>query len=83
MIWSGMVYVTFVIGAYSRRILGWRAATSMKTTLVFDALNRAIWTRGRTGARELTGLVHQGDAGSQYTPGTCSTNVTAPYVEFR
>jgi transposase InsO family protein len=32
--WSGMVYVAFVIDAYSRRILGWRAATSMKTSLV-------------------------------------------------
>lgn len=29
--WSGMVYVAFVIDAYSRRILGWRAATSMRT----------------------------------------------------
>ena len=28
--WSGMVYVAFVLDAYSRRILGWRAATSMK-----------------------------------------------------
>jgi putative transposase len=27
---SGMVYVAFVIDAYSRRILGWRAATSMR-----------------------------------------------------
>jgi putative transposase len=24
--WSGMVYVAFVLDAYSRRILGWRAA---------------------------------------------------------
>ena len=29
--WTGMVYVAFVIDAYSRRILGWRAARSMKT----------------------------------------------------
>jgi putative transposase len=35
--WTGMVYVAFVIDAYSRRILGWRAATSMKTALVLDA----------------------------------------------
>ena len=27
--WSGMVYVAFVIDAYARRILGWRASTSM------------------------------------------------------
>ena len=39
--WSGMVYVAFVIDAYSRRILGWRAATSMRTELVLDALERA------------------------------------------
>jgi putative transposase len=31
--WSEMVYVAFVIDAYSRRIRGWRAATSMKTAL--------------------------------------------------
>jgi len=65
--WSGMVYVAFVIDAYSRRILGWRAATSMRTALVLDALEQAIWTRQRNGAA-LAGLVHHTDAGSrQYT----------------
>jgi hypothetical protein len=44
-----MVYVAFVIDAYSRRILGWRAATSMKTGLVLDALEQALWTRRRDG----------------------------------
>ena len=38
--WSGMVYVAFVIDAYSRRILGWRVATTMKTALVLDALEQ-------------------------------------------
>jgi putative transposase len=65
--WSGMVYVAFVIDAYSRRILGWRAATSMRTALVLDALEQAIWTRQRDGAAGLAGLVHHTDAGSQYT----------------
>jgi len=62
--WSGMVYVAFVIDAYSRRILGWRAAVSMKTALVLDALEQAIWTRSRAGAADLAGLVHHNDAGS-------------------
>jgi transposase InsO family protein len=62
--WSGMVYVAFVIDVYSRRILGWRAATSMKTALVLDTLEMAIWARGRHGATDLTGLVHHHDAGS-------------------
>jgi Integrase core domain len=43
--WSGRVYVAFVIDAYSRRIVGWRTATSMNTQLVLDAIEHAIWTR--------------------------------------
>ena len=65
--WSGTVYVAFVIDAYSRRILGWRAARSMKTALVLDALEMALWTRQRQGVADLAGLVHHSDAGSQYT----------------
>jgi putative transposase len=36
--WTGTVYIAFVIDAYSRRIVGWRAAASMTTALVLDAL---------------------------------------------
>ncbi len=65
--WAGMVYVAFVLDAYSRRILGWRAAMSMKTALVLDAVEQAIWARRRDGIADLAGLVHHNDAGSQYT----------------
>ena len=61
---TGMVYVAFVIDAYSRRILGWRAATSMRTALVLDALEQALWARRREGRGSLAGLVHHTDAGS-------------------
>ncbi len=54
-----------MIDAYSRRILGWRAATSMRTAQVPGALKQAIWTRQRDGNASLTGLVHHNDAGSQ------------------
>jgi putative transposase len=64
--WAGTVYVAFVVDAYARRILGWRAATSMRTALVLDALEQAIWTRTQEGVDELTGLIHHTDAGSQY-----------------
>jgi len=60
-----MVYVAFVMDAYARRILGWRASTSMRTALVLDAIEQAIWTRAREGISELAGLVHHNDAGSQ------------------
>jgi putative transposase len=65
--WMGMVYVAFVIDAYARRILGWKVATSMRTELVLDALEQALWTRAQEGAPDLTGLIHHNDAGSQYT----------------
>jgi putative transposase len=65
--WSGMVYVAFVIDAYARRILGWRAATSMRTDLVLDTIEQAIWTRHRDGVTDLAGLIHHHDNGSQYT----------------
>jgi putative transposase len=60
--WSGTVYVAFVIDVFSRLIVGWRAAASMRTELVLDALEMAIWRRG-----VLDGLVCHSDAGSQYT----------------
>jgi putative transposase len=63
--WSGMAYVAFVIDAYARRILGWRASTSMRTHLVLDTIEQAIWTRARDGVTDLSGLVHHNDAGSQ------------------
>jgi putative transposase len=63
--WSGTVYVAFVIDVHARRILGWRAATTMRTELVLDALEMAIWTRARAGVSDLTGLIHHHDAGSQ------------------
>ncbi len=61
--WSGTVYVAFIVDAFSRTIVGWKAATSMRTDLVLDALEMAIWRR----ASVLAGLVAHSDAGSQYT----------------
>lgn len=57
-----MVYVAFIIDVFSRRIVGWRVSTSMRTELVLDALEHAIWARDDT----LDGLIAHSDAGSQY-----------------
>jgi putative transposase len=65
--WTGTVYVAFLFDVFSRRIVGWRAATQMTTDLVLDTLEMAIWSRRRDGIDDLTGLVHHNDAGSQYT----------------
>jgi transposase-like protein len=36
--WRGFVFVAFVTDVFSRRIVGWRVSTSIKTDLVLDAL---------------------------------------------
>ena len=59
--WAGFVYVAFVIDVFARRIVGWRVANTMRTDLVLDALEQALWSR--TGTQ---GLVHHSDRGSQY-----------------
>ena len=61
--WSGAVYVAFVIDCFSRMIVGWRSSRTMRTELVLDALEMAIWRRDAL----LEGLVCHSDAGSQYT----------------
>ena len=59
--WAGVVYVAFVIDVFARYIVGWRVSRSMSTALVLDALEQALWERGRS-----EGLVHHSDRGSQY-----------------
>ncbi|WP_438287096.1 IS3 family transposase [Mycolicibacterium fortuitum] len=65
--WSGFVYVAFVTDAYARRILGWRVASTMATSMVLDAIEQAIWTRQQQGVLDLKDVVHHTDRGSQYT----------------
>ena len=44
--WAGVVFVAFVIDVFARRIVGWRVASSMRTDLVLDALEQALWATG-------------------------------------
>ena len=62
--WEGVVFFSFVIDVYSRRVIGWQFASHMRTDLVLDALRMAL-TRRPAGAD--LDLVHHSDAGSQYT----------------
>jgi putative transposase len=45
--WAGVVYVAFVVDTFSRRIVGWSAATVKETVFVLDALQMAVWQRDR------------------------------------
>ena len=60
--WQGWLYVAFVIDVFSRRIVGWRVSTSMRTDFVLDALEQALYAR----QPESDGsLVCHSDRGSQ------------------
>ncbi len=59
--WTGFVYVAFIIDVYARYIVGWRVSRSLRTDLVLDGLEQALWAR-----REIKGLIHHSDCGCQY-----------------
>ena len=59
----GFVYAAFVIDVFSRRIVGWRVAASLRSDLALGALEQAIAER-RPNAEAR--LVHHSDRGVQY-----------------
>jgi len=61
--WRGFVYVAFVIDVFARRIVGWRASTSLRSDLALDALEQALYDRRDDDADR---LIHHSDRGGQY-----------------
>jgi putative transposase len=61
--WRGFVYVAFVIDAFSRRIVGWRASSSLRSDLALDAREQALYDRP---IGQSDRLVHHSDRGVQY-----------------
>jgi len=62
--WEGNLFFSFVLDAFSRKIVGWQLAPHMRTDLVLDALRMALAQREPGADVE---LVHHSDRGSQYT----------------
>ena len=59
--WAGFVYLAVVVDAFSRRVVGWSMATHLRTELVLEALNMALWQR------RPKNVIHHSDQGCQYT----------------
>jgi len=59
--WSGFLFVAIVLDVFSRRVVGWAMATNLRTQLVLDALNMAIYRR------QPENVIHHSDQGTQYT----------------
>lgn len=47
--WTGFLYLAVVLDVFSRRVVGWSMAGHMRTELVLDALEMAIWKRRPVG----------------------------------
>lgn len=56
--WSGFAYVAFVTDVYSRRIVGWNVASTLRSEILpMQALDMAAWNVGG----RLDGLIHHAD----------------------
>jgi len=58
---EGWLYLAVILDLYARRIVGWSMQTTLKRSLVLEALEMAIKQR-----RPQPGLLHHSDRGSQY-----------------
>lgn len=59
---QGFLYLSFILDACSRKVVGWSMASHLRAELVVDALQMALWRRGSP-----SGVIHHSDRGSQYT----------------
>lgn len=59
--WAGFVFLAVVLDVWSRRIVGWAMAGHLRTELVLEALDMALWER------RPEAVIHHSDQGSQYT----------------
>lgn len=76
--WQGFVYVAFVIDAFARRIVGWRARRTAHAGFVLDALEQALHDRRPV---HRGGLAHHSDRGSQYVSIKYSERLAAAGIE--
>ena len=60
--WEGFLYLAHVQDLFSRLIVGWSMADHLRSELVLDALEMAIYRR-----RPQRGLIHHSDQGCQFT----------------
>ena len=76
--WRGFVYVALVIDVFSRRIVGWRVSSSLRTDFVLDALDQAIYERC---GDDIGDLIHHSDRGSQYLAMRYTDRLTEAGIE--
>lgn len=58
---TGFLFLAVVLDVFSRRVVGWAMATHLRTQLVLDALDMALYRR------KPRNVIHHSDQGCQYT----------------
>ena len=58
---AGFLYLAVVVDVFSRRVVGWAMESHLRTELVLQALNMALYLR------RPQGVIHHSDQGIQYT----------------
>ena len=58
---AGFLYLAVVVDVFSRRVVGWAMESHIRTELVLQALNMALYLR------RPQGVIHHSDQGIQYT----------------
>jgi len=59
--WEGFLYLAVILDVFSRRVVGWAMAIHLRTELVLQALDMALWQR------QPEEVVHHSDQGCQFT----------------
>jgi len=59
--WAGFRSLAVVLDVHSRRVVGWAMADHLRSELVIEALDMAVWRR-----RPTAGVIPHSDQGSQY-----------------
>lgn len=59
--WAGFLYLAVVLDVFSRRIVGWAMANHLRTELILEALDMALFRR------RPQDVIHHSDQGCQYT----------------
>ena len=59
--WAGFLFLAVVLDAWSRRVVGWAMRNHLRTELVLEALDMAVWQR------RPEEVIHHSDQGCQYT----------------
>jgi transposase InsO family protein len=74
---EGWLYLAAILDLFSRKIVGWAMENTLESCLVEQAFNMAVLNR-----KQVEGLLHHTDRGSQYAGGTYRELLTIYHIQI-